>query len=255
DAVTINQSTGTITGRHAGTATVRATSVCRPNIYAEARITVVNPPPPPRPTQGASLQSQIQQIQRQIQELQQQLRQGIQGLQQQIQLQLEIQRLQRRLEQLFIILLTTTYQVDLQFHSVLIGPFQHASVVVHGYRGNPDFPQVAGTNFFTLGAANRGGRLTAGPNRSTDANVSRYTVMLSLGRWDAEAIERMLTAFDNYGNNAIYSAFPRWPGNYNSNSFVRGLLEASGFRVNDMVTVNGVLAPGWNRPVPRHYFR
>ncbi|MCL2354674.1 MAG: Ig-like domain-containing protein, partial [Oscillospiraceae bacterium] len=59
NAVTVNRNTGMITGQRAGTAIVRATSVCRPNIWREVRITVVNPPPPspvrhstPLPTQG-----------------------------------------------------------------------------------------------------------------------------------------------------------------------------------------------------------
>ncbi|MCL2354382.1 MAG: hypothetical protein FWC68_00530 [Oscillospiraceae bacterium] len=43
-----------ITGVRAGTSTVRATSVCRPNIWREVRITVVNPPPPPPPRQSGS---------------------------------------------------------------------------------------------------------------------------------------------------------------------------------------------------------
>ncbi|MCL2354361.1 MAG: Ig-like domain-containing protein, partial [Oscillospiraceae bacterium] len=47
NAVTVNRNTGMITGQRAGTSTVRATSVCRPNIWREVRITVVNPPPPP----------------------------------------------------------------------------------------------------------------------------------------------------------------------------------------------------------------
>jgi len=47
NAVTVNRNTGMITGQRAGTATVRATSVCRPNIWREVRVIVVNPPPPP----------------------------------------------------------------------------------------------------------------------------------------------------------------------------------------------------------------
>ena len=54
---------------------------------------------------------------------------------------------------------------------------------------------------------------------------------------------------------ATYRPFPEMLGHYNSNSFVRGLLEASGFRVNDMVSVDGTRLPGWYQPVPRRYFR
>jgi len=54
NAVTVNRNTGMITGVRTGTSTVRATSVCRPNIWREVRITVVNPPPPPPPRQGGA---------------------------------------------------------------------------------------------------------------------------------------------------------------------------------------------------------
>ena len=82
------------------------------------------------------------------------------------------------------------------------------------------------------------------------------TTKISLGRWDREKIERMLTAFNNYNDRVRYRMIPDVQGSHNSNSFTRGLLDATGVRTDNLNVGSAVmLVPGWNQPLGRNHFR
>ncbi len=67
-------------------------------------------------------------------------------------------------------------------------------------------------------------------------------------------IEQLLGLTNNYNHNEVkYSLFPELFSGYNSNSFVSGLLIASGL---ELQAIGGLftIAPGWEDPVPISHF-
>ena len=154
----------------------------------------------------------------------------------------------------------------LKVHRVL-GDNYHASLVIipddqETFRGSAicEYTDV-GTCYFTVGAGPDrliAGRLVGGINRERDKDLDTAVEMLPLdlgGRNENEAIIRILERFRHYKNDRDYDLFPArdqerscWVADdsYNSNSYVRGLLEAAGI----VVPQPSHRVPGFDKPLP-----
>ncbi|MDY7096254.1 MAG: hypothetical protein SX243_25035, partial [Acidobacteriota bacterium] len=151
----------------------------------------------------------------------------------------------------------------------------HASVVIvpnnqEAYRGDHRFIEgYNGMVYATLGAGpvgrlffgnNIGLVLESDNNRERDADLNHVTQLYELGigeRAEADVINDLFLADSLYRDHLQYDPFPLGNDsmvplkNFNSNSYVRGLLAAVGILVPE-VAEN---LPGFNQPVPVEEFR
>ena len=160
-------------------------------------------------------------------------------------------------------------EVRVQWHRVA-GNSWHSLITIipdnqARYANDPRFNNVDanGRRFATLGAGPEGGRLVSNINRDTDrvAHQGGHVVNRPNDCANEDTyIDRLFTSDANYPDNLDYDLFPANPGNrrllvaddgFNSNSYVAGLLGATGGTV-ARPTVN---VPGWNRPVPAASFQ
>jgi hypothetical protein len=165
-----------------------------------------------------------------------------------------------------------------QTHAAFIGlhgafvsgnPATHACIVVFAapgsvfyeeeYNNDEQFKRYSGNSrYMTFGGqASRivGGHVISVNNRPSDVNLNIKGSMLRLNV-DVTQIHNLITSEENFSRNQAtanlkYEPVPSDANNsYNSNSFARGLLNASG-----IVYDTPVLAPGWGRPIPILHFR
>lgn len=153
-------------------------------------------------------------------------------------------------------------------HKVFHTDNYHGKIVINpanqlAYAKDPRFTtNRAGARIATIGAGPENfvgslfgyaGRLIAGRNRPSDLNTSGFLVQkleLPRGVGEDAMISRLFGLLDNYQNNLPYTIMPMRPGEYNSNSFIRGLMNAAGF---DNVAFP-TDAPGSDRPLPGSAF-
>ncbi len=174
--------------------------------------------------------------------------------------------------------LNAQYLVELQTHSVAIGQ-DHLSILLtpqdpslyHDVDGDgyadedPLFVDRGGGSFaLSLGAGPSlgplGGTLVAAFNRDNDIEVhsaaQRFRLTKPAAYPDTRAwANALINRLAGYRDNLNYDFFPEVTGNFNSNSFVAGLLNATGTSVADPTTifVDGDY-PGFATPVPRYAF-
>lgn len=70
------------------------------------------------------------------------------------------------------------------------------------------------------------------------------------GMTDTQFINRIIQAANGYQNNVPYDVRPDFTGNYNSNSFVSGVLRAAGGGAPALNTGGAFQAPGYDMPIP-----
>ncbi|HKS23229.1 MAG TPA: RHS repeat-associated core domain-containing protein, partial [Thermoanaerobaculia bacterium] len=154
----------------------------------------------------------------------------------------------------------TGRQIYEQTHFVM-WPFYHTSIRIvpedqKRWANDPRFKNVdpnTGLHYATIGAGSVNGKLVAGVNRERDVNLSikREAIKLNLnGKDENTVINNLFKLQAAYKNHLEYSAFPTESGQYNSNSFARGLAEAAGLY---MLQPHEIV-PGFSKPVPEVHF-
>jgi hypothetical protein len=123
----------------------------------------------------------------------------------------------------------------------------------------PDDPcHCSGSWPVTLGAQDIGGMLVGTPNNPGDALSNaqfRKVVPAPAGMSDCEFIRALISAAAGYNNSLPYS-FPSIPsgamnpGQFNSNSFVSGVLQAVGAAVPSINAGGQFQMPGYLNPIP-----
>ncbi|PIR24717.1 MAG: hypothetical protein COX62_08630 [Deltaproteobacteria bacterium CG_4_10_14_0_2_um_filter_43_8] len=106
----------------------------------------------------------------------------------------------------------------------------------------------------TLSAGPEGGKLVSEPNRASDAPEKNSTigrVTPPEGVTTNDYINELRRADGKYCDCADYDLFPGVSDSYNSNSYVRGLIEATGGKA----SVNFGNYYGGNDPLPERYFK
>ncbi len=102
-----------------------------------------------------------------------------------------------------------------------------------------------------------GKKLISALNRKNDRKLYNKRKMSKIASDNATA-KTLLTREQYYrdsGKQPKYRLFPKkGKKGYNSNSFTRGLLNASGFYTPDMGGFAGFFIPGWDKPLPKKYF-
>lgn len=174
--------------------------------------------------------------------------------------------------------LNAQYVVELQTHPVAFG-FDHLSILLtpqnpslyHDDDGDghadedPLFVRRSdGSYALSLGAGPSlgplGGTLIAAFNRENDIDIhpaaQRHTLTKPAGYADSRAwANALISRSAGYGDNLGYDFFPETTGNHNSNSFVAGLLNATGTTVANPATIfAGGDYPGYATPVPTAAF-
>jgi hypothetical protein len=102
------------------------------------------------------------------------------------------------------------------------------------------------------------GKMIKGMNREDDVGAQIFSdkLWVSNVQEEDELIKKLLKAFTQYNDNLSYSPFPNeipgTSGTYNSNSFIRGLLDYAGIPLpNIFHYYEGTLMfPGINKPIP-----
>jgi hypothetical protein len=161
-------------------------------------------------------------------------------------------------------------RVTVQVHEVAFGNY-HTSIKIEPddqetYKEDFRFIEDKDGNLYsTIGAGPTkgfGGKLESDINREKDKNLD-IKVLESLpldlkGVDENKVINHLFETDKNYKDDLEYSLFPQeegkqyWNKSYNSNSYVSGLLNASG---QDIPNLNKVInLPGYDKPVPAKYF-
>jgi RHS repeat-associated protein len=139
------------------------------------------------------------------------------------------------------------------FHSkLIITPEDQAR-----YAKDPRFAKVdgQGRHYATLGAGPDAGKLTSGVDRPADVakppcNLRVLPLPKRYSNED-EAIDDLLKLNQEYNKHREdYTLFPHLPWQYNSNSYLRSLLDAAGY---DWFPT-GANTPGWNNAIPPEDF-
>jgi hypothetical protein len=165
---------------------------------------------------------------------------------------------------------TPKIEVRLQGHSVLLGrDHAYLMVIIDDHPAFEDDPRFEnrlpdGRRYATLGAGPRNmvpffSELVSGVNRKADLCpilIDTFDIEIQHPRVETgEATERAvvdaLFAMDaGYGDKIPYDIVPfDWSDGFNSNSFVAGLLEVTGWEVASPGRV-----PGWEKPLPPDAF-
>jgi len=157
-------------------------------------------------------------------------------------------------------------------HTIVVGPYRHLSIRIVPYDqerwrnlrpadfGNLD---AYGKWYATIGAGPPDGDISTfcATNSTLVSKVNREADVGEVPDWlerlqymplqEDEIIERLF-AFDiNYSDDLVYECFPDAGTNeYNSNSYVSGLLGAAGLPLPEEPSRNLWRYPGWTKPVP-----
>ena len=160
-------------------------------------------------------------------------------------------------------------EVKLQWHPV-VGSANHTLVRITpenqaAYSNDARFNNVdeSGRRYATLGAGPEGGRLVSNVNRESDAAPHTGGIKIDTPasfQSEDQFISALFEADSNYGDNLDYDLFPAAEGKgsyfvaddgYNSNSYVSGLLGATGADAPQPP----VTTPGYDKPVPEKEFK
>ncbi|NNU14744.1 hypothetical protein HK107_00215 [Parvularcula sp. ZS-1/3] len=165
---------------------------------------------------------------------------------------------------------TPKIEIRLQGHSVLAGR-DHAYLMIivddhPAFAEDQRFQSVLedGRRYATIGAGPRNmmpffSDLVSGVNRKADLSdlltdtfdVDVQHPEVNAGRVTERAIvDALFEADARYSDGLAYDILPfNWSDGYNSNSYVAGLLQATGWEVDRPGRV-----PGWHKPVPKEKF-
>jgi hypothetical protein len=140
----------------------------------------------------------------------------------------------------------------------------HASIITMVYEGHemlrlPFSEHFMATNslygekirYATIGAGPNHGMLIGAFNRIDDRDLEMKTGMRNIDV-NAETLIHLFYRANHYNvhrRDIPYKMTGFGRGNYNSNSYARGVLRAVGIRDS-----NNLLLPGWGNPVPMHEF-
>ena len=141
-----------------------------------------------------------------------------------------------------------------------------ARPILSGWRNSRD-----GYRYFTIGATasewNFTGRVVAGFNRTNDANLTMASKTYKRVKpIKVRTMNRFIRRTDAYikrhRSAPRYVLFPQKSSDprsnshltgYNSNSYITGLLRATGFRRRGRKPAGK--HPGWEKPIPKSYYR
>ncbi|WOI53278.1 hypothetical protein [Parvularcula sp. LCG005] len=165
---------------------------------------------------------------------------------------------------------TEKVEVRLQGHSVLFGR-DHAYLMVivddhPAFRDDPRFANTLddGRRYATLGAGPKNlmpffSSLLSGVNREADLSPLLHDTFdieiqhpdVTAGkRTERAVVEQLFDTDAAYNDRLNYDIIPlAWSDGFNSNSFISGLLEVSGWNAARPGKV-----PGWDKPVPPEHF-
>jgi len=134
-------------------------------------------------------------------------------------------------------------------------PWYHSKLIITPsnqaqYANDPRFPNVDknGQRYATLGAGPVDGKLKSGANRERDVSMDKCNLktlpLPSRYKDEDQAIEELFRLNEEYNKNrSDYTLFPAsWTGEYNSNSYISGLISAAGY---DWFSNTGANTPGW----------
>lgn len=129
---------------------------------------------------------------------------------------------------------------------------------------NPQFNNVDadGNRYVVISAGPESGNLVSSPNRSSDVGPQEGAVEFSVpsGKSEFQYFNDVAQADANYNDGLDYDLFPAQEGQgsvfvaddgHNSNSFVSGLIGATG---GTAPQIDGVNLPGYDKPVPTPCF-
>lgn len=131
-------------------------------------------------------------------------------------------------------------------------------------RRDPQFDNIDenGQRYVVISAGPESGRLYSRPNRSSDLGKQEGSLEFSppKGMSEFEYFNKVAVADGNYGDKMDYDLLPAREGQgsifvaddgHNSNSFVSGLLGATGV---EPPKIEGINLPGYDKPVPERCF-
>ena len=139
-------------------------------------------------------------------------------------------------------------------------PWSHSLLIIipdnqAAYAKDPNYQNIngQGQRYATIGAGTDsiwgfGGTLIAGIDRPRDVNVPpeniRVLPLPSQYSNEDQAIQALVALTNTYNSSPeAYTLFPQaWTGEYNSNSFISGLISAAGY---DWFGDTGANTPGW----------
>jgi RHS repeat-associated protein len=169
-------------------------------------------------------------------------------------------------------------KVELQWHEVGMGNYHTKLRITPENQLFPYYAQwmwgvefqlgLDGNRFTTMGAGPDGtwhtkDLLKSDFNRDRDVNqpnagsIALKRDQKGKEKTEDELIEELFELDEKYGDGADYDLFPEVEGQrnwwkeddgYNSNSYTRGLLEGSGYKVPDPTETHR--CPGWQKPLP-----
>ena len=151
-------------------------------------------------------------------------------------------------------------EILVQAHPVAFG-MDHAKLTIipdnqARYQSDPRFSNTLsdGRRYATIGAGPIDGLLVSGINRPRDIQLWRnnYSDFCELpsGQSEDDVIDQLFDSVDNYDNSVDYDFFPSMQDGHNSNSFVRGLMNATGLRGKLPISTEGAY-----QPVPQEEFK
>ena len=130
-----------------------------------------------------------------------------------------------------------------------------------------DMPQfqnfdTEGNRYIVISAGPDPSELVSSPNRDSDLGPQEGSVPFSVpnGKTELQYFNDLARADANYNDDLDYDLFPAQDGQgsifvaddgYNSNSYVSGILEATGV---EAPQIDGVNLPGYDKPVPSRCF-
>lgn len=97
--------------------------------------------------------------------------------------------------------------------------------------------------------------LESSPNRPSDQQFAPvYQQRLAVRGSENPFIEKLFDLDSKYGDFLKYECVPDDPDEFNSNSYVSGLLDSAGIAKPWFPQGLAIVFPGWSTPVPRRYF-
>ena len=155
--------------------------------------------------------------------------------------------------------------INLQWHEVAFGQ-NHSLLRITP--NNPshfnNYKRISSIGQLTDLQGKRYGTMGAGPNSlwELESNYNRvsdaephsegFEIRLLCGESENSFIDKLIRLDSNYKDNLAYSFNPNGQTDFNSNSYISGLLKAAGIDIRQYKVPS---APGWNRPIPSKYFR
>ncbi|MCQ8184450.1 hypothetical protein [Parvularcula maris] len=165
---------------------------------------------------------------------------------------------------------TPALELRLQGHSVVFGrDHAYLMVIVDDHPAFDDDPRFArrledGRRYATLGAGPRGmmpifSTLVSGVNRAADLSPLladtfdleiQHPDVAAGQRTERDVVDELFAVDEGFSDELPYDILPfPWSDGYNSNSYISGLLQVTGWEADQPGRV-----PGWTKPVPAEFF-